>query len=467
MSKSQEETEPWRILLFGRNGAELLLVRSASGIRLPELRIPRWQRIVPNLNAEAKRLWNLETVCLFPFDVPYSDLAAVNCKYQVMEVSKPEELARVAPDFVLLSGLKEGSFAERRDYLAVQQGMGCKGGCFPKDCQGPFSEFGTFGRISVWVEEQLRRLGLRWDGTFRQLQASAFFALIRFQTNRSGVWFKAVGEPNLREFPITKALADWFPKHVPKVIAAREDWNAWLAEEIEGEDLFSASDPASWHCAVGRLAELQITSVRHASQILACGARDARSPRLLDMVVPFFSTIESLMEAQIKPAPRKLTAQEIKTVEQHVTDALLQMERSGVPDTLNHFDLNPGNAIAVNGNCKFLDWAEAGIGIPFFSMEYLRLHFLSAFAGQHDAEIEFRNSYFDHWRSVVPGSTVERVGELVPLLAAFAFAALVLPWDTPNLIARPGVAGLLRSLARRMYRECEHLSSLAAQIPAT
>src|SRR5438309_8704024 len=225
MGKSQEEeSDAWRILLFGRNGAELLLVRSPAGLRLPELRIPRWQRIVPNLNAEAKRLWNLDTVCLFPFDVPYSDPAAVNCKYHVMEVCKPEELARVAPDFVLLSSLKEGSFAERRDYLAIQQGMGFKGACFPKDCQGPFSEFGAFGKISGWVEEQLRRLGLRWDGNFRQLQASASFALIRFQTNRGGVWFKAVGEPNLREFPITMMLADQFPKHVPNVIAAREDW---------------------------------------------------------------------------------------------------------------------------------------------------------------------------------------------------------------------------------------------------
>ena len=54
MGKSQEEeSDAWRILLFGRNGAELLLVRSPAGLRLPELRIPRWQRIVPNLNAVA------------------------------------------------------------------------------------------------------------------------------------------------------------------------------------------------------------------------------------------------------------------------------------------------------------------------------------------------------------------------------------------------------------------------------
>src|SRR5262249_49468210 len=41
MPPSQEqEMESWRILLFARNGAEMLLLRSASGFRLPELRIP-------------------------------------------------------------------------------------------------------------------------------------------------------------------------------------------------------------------------------------------------------------------------------------------------------------------------------------------------------------------------------------------------------------------------------------------
>src|SRR4029453_4334558 len=90
VEKSQaKQTSAWRILLFARNGAELLLLRSPSGIRLPELHIPEWQRIVPNLNAEAKRLWSLDTVCLFPFDVPHSEGTAGNSKYYVMEVLKP------------------------------------------------------------------------------------------------------------------------------------------------------------------------------------------------------------------------------------------------------------------------------------------------------------------------------------------------------------------------------------------
>src|SRR6266481_2776483 len=110
----EQEMETWRILLFARNGAEMLLFRSASGFRLPELRIPLWQRTAPNLNTEAKRKWQLDTVALFPLE-----LANVNeYRYHVMEVCQPEALACIAPKSLTVSDLEEDSFADPRDFRA-------------------------------------------------------------------------------------------------------------------------------------------------------------------------------------------------------------------------------------------------------------------------------------------------------------------------------------------------------------
>src|ERR1700731_3117726 len=99
MPASQEqEMESWRILLFARKGAEVLLFRTLSGFRLPELRIPRWQRTAPNLNAEAKRVWQLDTVALFPLKISPANSGSPECMFHVMEVCRAEELARLAPD---------------------------------------------------------------------------------------------------------------------------------------------------------------------------------------------------------------------------------------------------------------------------------------------------------------------------------------------------------------------------------
>ncbi len=459
MVRPEQETDVWRILLFGRCGGELLLLRTSSGFRLPELRIPRCQRVAPNLNAEAKRLWNLDTVCLFPLGILHSDLAVGNSQYHVMELFKPQELARVAPDFVHMSTLKDDSFADVRDFLAVRQEMGPKTTDLVESRCGPFSGFGAFDRISDWVEEQLQPLGLHLNGGFRQLQATASFALIRFTTNRGAVWFKAVGEPNLREFGITAALTARFPGFLPELLAARTEWNAWLVKEVEGQDLFASSGPAAWCRAADSLADLQITSIPHVSHVLAAGARDVRSQRLLDLAIPFFAAMDEIMEAQTKAIPRKLSRQEIRTVQDEVVEALLRLYDPGIPDTLNHLDLNPGNVIVSPSNCIFLDWAEAAVGNPFLSMELLRQHFLQAFPGQPEAERDFCESYLNRWTSVVADKTAEDLSRFAPLAAVFAFAACALPWDNPKMSQRPEFAAFLRSLVRRMHRDSEQIKA--------
>jgi len=460
MPQSQEPPkDAWRVLLFARNGSELLLLKRSSGLCLPELRIPRSQRVAPNLNAEARRVWKLDTVCLSPFEVSPSPCGNGHPNYHLMEVRKPEELARVAPNFVDLCTLREDSFADARDYAIVRQAMGVDGTVYKEDSGGPFSQFGAFESISAWVEEQLRPLGLSWNGSFRQLQADTSFALIRFSTSRSAVWFKAVGEPNLREFPITRLLASRLPQYVPELLATRPDWNGWLAEEAQGQGLFESSDPTTWCKTAESLADLQIASLHHPRDLIAAGAHDVRARTLSSVLIGFFSVMEEIMQEQTKTTVRKLSVQEIGTVRDHMAAALDEFEHTGVPDALNHLDLNPCNVVVSSNQCKFLDWAEAGVGCPFFSMEYLRQHFLQMCSDTPAGERTFRDAYLERWTSILDIATAERLMRLAPLTATYAFAASALPWKNPQLRRLPELAAYFRSLVRRMYRESERLSA--------
>jgi hypothetical protein len=459
--QSEQNTDVWRILLFASSGSELLVLRRASGFCLPALRIPPQERIAASLNAEAQRLWNVETVCLAPFDISHPNLTSGPVRYHVMEVRRSEELSRIAPKVMDITALSENTFADVRDYLAVRRTMKLDALDPSRDSQGPFSEFDSFRKISDWVEQQLQPLGRQCNGALRQLHASDSFALIRFGTNENAVWFKATGEPNRREFAITQLLSDLFPTYMATLIAARSDWNAWLSDEIQGVLLDSIHDLESWCHAAESLAKLQLASIGHTSTILACGTHDSRIASLLSLVSPFFAAIGGLMEAQVKTAPRRLNAEEIRATELRLTETLQELETAAIPDTLNHFDLNPGNAIVCGGECKFVDWAEAAVGNPFFSFEFLRQHFVRALGdGADDAE-KFRKSYVNVWRTVLSHSAIERSCELMPLIAPFAFAA-TLPWNDARGNAQVEFGGLLRSLARRMHREAEQLICRAA-----
>src|SRR5208282_4489148 len=112
-----------------------------------------------------------------------------------------------------------------------------------------------------WVTRSIEPLGLHLSGPFRQFNGSPTFSLIRFETNGPAVWFKAVGEPNVREFPITMALGKACPNYVPAVIATRPDCNGWLTREVEGINLGGSLDLSLWTTTASTLARLQVQSL--------------------------------------------------------------------------------------------------------------------------------------------------------------------------------------------------------------
>src|SRR5215471_9285263 len=155
----QYETDSWRILLFARNGAEVLILKRPQGLCLPVLHIPRQERVAVALNLEAKRTWNLETVCVAPFSVAHPDQTSGVVHYHVIEVPGSDDLRRIAPKTLPLATVDAHAFSDLRDYLAVCRAMKLDADDLSSDQTGPFSECGSFHQISTWVEKQLEPLG--------------------------------------------------------------------------------------------------------------------------------------------------------------------------------------------------------------------------------------------------------------------------------------------------------------------
>jgi len=164
--------------------------------------------------------------------------------------------------------------ADECDYEAINQVTAVCNGEMGAASAGPFSRLGWFGELHNWIESVVEPIGFHVNGRFRQLNASPSFSLIRFETSGSAVWFKAVGEPNQREFAITCALSRLFPSHLPNVLATRPDWNAWLTRESEGRLLGDEQESATWERVAAVLAELQINSCDRTPAIAGAGARD-------------------------------------------------------------------------------------------------------------------------------------------------------------------------------------------------
>ena len=290
--------------------------------------------------------------------------------------------------------------------------------------------------------------------------------MIRFETDGPAVWFKAVGAPNQREYPLTLALAHYFSRFLPEIIATRPEWNGWLAREAEGTLLNECSTLASWEAVATDLAELQIQSLGRSLHLLDPGARDLRAWALADLVQPFFLTMGEVMERQTKMPPAALSRDELHRLSARVQDALTVLEETGIPNTLGHLDLNPGNIICSPTGCMFLDWAEAFVGHPFLTFQYLLEHFRRAFGQDRSQETQLVARYSSPWCAFVSESEIRRALEVAPLVAVFAYATGNDLWTDPQKLEDPRSAGYLRSLTRRMEREAHGLVERSVPCPS-
>jgi hypothetical protein len=317
---------------------------------------------------------------------------------------------------------------------------------------------GWFEALEQWVQEEIASRGLHLSGQYRQLNASPTFSLIRFETEGPAIWFKAVGVPNRREFPLTVTLAGLFPRFIPELIATRPEWDSWLALEAQGSVLRDCSSISHWESTAGDLAQLQINSLGTSRHLFDSGARDLRTAAVTDLVEPYFKTIGEVMEQQTKTAPSPLSPAELRVLAARVRDALSVLEEMRIPEALGHLDINPGNILCSPAGSVFLDWAEAFVGHPFLTFEYFRQHFRRAFGEDYLQEAPLIDRYISPWRAFASEDDLRRTLDVTPLVAVFAYTVANDVWTDPRKFQEPRAAGYLRSLTRRMERETHALA---------
>lgn len=455
-SQEQSERQTCRAIVLGREGTEVLLKISGPGFAFPAVEVPRWERLAKNLTAALKRDCDCDAVCLFSPNHSSEGRDSDDKHYEVMEClhegGRTDETV-----WKPIRSLTSASFQNEAELRILEQCLH-QLDRYERDPSSPFGRRGWLAELRCWTGEVIRPLGLELTGPFCQYNASPSFSLVRFETNGPAVWFKAVGEPNQREFPITLKLSQQFPVYLPELLGTRADRNGWLSLEAPGANLSETQEIMLWESAAESLARLQIESVAKTESILKAGAQDLRIGTLSGLIHPFLAAIALLMEQQTKIPPPVLSHEELSLLGVRIEDSLTLLEDLGLPEGLGHSDLNPGNVIVSVDDCVFVDWAEAYVGHPFFSFEYLLEHFRRAIGTDVALESRLASCYSAPWRQLFSGEIIAEALALAPLPAVFAYAAGNVAWKDQQRLEDPKVAGYFRSLARRMNREAIHLA---------
>jgi hypothetical protein len=443
-------------LVIPRNGNSEVLLRLGNGsYYLPQVEIPAQRRVAQFLTTRVREKWGVKTICLFD---PIWEVGTPTNRHLNCEVLEVRDSLWVPPPGLrwVRRSLVSSKTIESADHLrALEQSLRLADAFNSGTRAGPFAKAGWMDDLVAWMEPHLRPLRLSLTGSFEQLNASPFFSLIRFETNGVPVWFKAVGEPNLREFEITKRLAESYPQYLPRVIATRPEWHGWLMLEAEGKRPDRNTPLDQWQRIAETLAHLQLECIGKATQFLEIGCKDVRIVTLIQRIDSFVESMNELMQAQPVEPPNRLTRSELKELESKLKYACHRTELAGVPDSLLHGDFNPGNVRVSQHSCVFLDWAEGCLGHPFFTLEYLIELLCKTGLGHPKNQQHLRRSYARCWSEAVSPNRICEAMQFAPSVAVFSYALSSAPWENPELLRESRVAKYLRSLTRRLYKELQ------------
>jgi len=452
-SAEAAQRDAYRLIVFNQSGTAVLLKTRALGYELPLVNIPKFTRPALEITTLLRDRWHIPSVLLFmgmeepgPDTVYYAVLEA-----QVRTCGLPEGMDWLPAHHAISHLLKDKKYGIlESSYLRTTNRMA-------GDDPEPFSRLGWLSNLQDWVRTVIRPLGMELKD-FRQLNGCETFALIRFDTTQQPVWFKAVGKPNEHEFPITAALAELFPEYMPSLLATRPACHGWLMADAGGPSLNEVEDSSAWKDAATALAGLQIASIGAIDDLFEAGCRDLRPRTLLELVDPFLEVITELMQQQMKVPPPTLSRHELSDLGMTLKNALCCLESLSIPDTLGHSDFNPGNILVSSERCGFIDWAEAHIGHPFLTFEYLVSHLRKDYPALVRFEDGIRSSYVRCWQSVSLSGHVSEAFLFSPLVAVFAYAVAGNSWRDPERLKIPQVPGYLRSLTRRMKQEADSVA---------
>jgi Phosphotransferase enzyme family len=429
MTATVPKTIEYRVVLVRSVASGLLVLGAEHPPRLPRVRIPEATRPAQQLQKAIEALWGIWAHILEIRTVSGGNSAWTIA--QVLGSRVASEWKEIAPDQLMGSEL---SHEERRRFEALLQGRG--GSCF--------SQIEWIDEVVPWIESVTGRT-FSSEKAIEQWNAGAGFALYRFcSDDGSCYWLKGTSAPNVHEFSITCCVARLCPSFVPTLVAVRNEWNVWLTEDA-GYPLSDRPEVEVLVDCTVSLASLQITTIDSIDALLTAGAFDQRLAALGSHIDEVTDYLIDAMARQTSTKVAPLSRDRLLALSNILRNACDRLEAFGIPDTLLHNDLNPGNLLHDGMRCVFIDWSEAAIGNPFLT--FARLSLLGP---QNQAVLQ--DVYRSCWAERLSESTIDDAFIIAPLLAIFAYLYGRGDWIKDYRNIQPGFEGYARSLARHMDR---------------
>ncbi|MGZ8688148.1 MAG: hypothetical protein ACXWZP_06945 [Gaiellaceae bacterium] len=209
---------------------------------------------------------------------------------------------------------------------------------------------------------QLGIIGNPASGAIEAVHVQPWSTVLRVPTGRGDAYFKA-NTPALRhEAAVVALLAERRPDCMPQLLAV-DRTRGWMLMADAGtrlrELIARERELTRWLDVLPLYASLQIDLSDRADELVALGVPDMRLEHLPARYERLLDELEGL------PADE---ARRLREAVPHVEAMSDELAAVGLPETIQHDDLNEGQVYLCDGRYLLLDWGDACVSHPFFSM---------------------------------------------------------------------------------------------------
>ena len=209
----------------------------------------------------------------------------------------------------------------------------------------------------AWIDARLADAGRRRTSDPDQVHVRPWSTAMRVSTDSGTVWFKAT-IPELRHEALTTLLLSRrVPDRVPPLVADDPDLG-WMLMEDGGrrlrEVLAEERDLSRWGDVIDGAADIARAMEPDVDDLLAAGVPDFRLAVLPERYAALVAA-EGIEQRFRDAVPR-------------VREMAEELAAYGVTETLQHDDLHDGQVFVRDDRQLILDWGDAVISHPFFTL---------------------------------------------------------------------------------------------------
>lgn len=308
----------------------------------------------------------------------------------------------------------------------------------------PWYAAGWMNAAGGWIVEQLAHMDVKPAGPIEQVRSWQKSCVLRLPTTRGNAYFKAVPAVLGTEVSVSVLLDHEYPGMVPEVMAADHERRWLLMRDMGSATLDGVPDGERWREAVRAYSQLQVGMVDQTRRFAVAGCPNRGLLQLVESIDRLLADTVAM-----KPGdPSGLTVKEIHALHMRARALKIAAHRLGtlrLPVSVDHGDFWAGQIVVGDANPVFIDWSDACLSHPFFSMaffadeESMRPYLPSA----ADARDSLRDTYLEPWTVYEPHDVLTQAWTiacaLAPLSAALKYHDRILPgvenrWELENMV---------------------------------